>query len=380
MLAAGFEISEARALQLQAGIWNVPVAGIELNAYNPTNQKPFDIGQAGQKTLQIQQLIYMGGKKKKEVEWASKNVDIAAIQLEDLLRELKFQLHSTYCNLYFNQMKIEVTQKQVNQIDTLISRYRVQMLKNNVPMKDLYRLQSLYLRISENLKNLKQIETDEMNKLKLICGTDKAIVVRLDNLYEVINKNENFNLEEPQLLELAKSNHPKFKLIQKMLESDSLYLVWQRSINTPDVNLGLAYDQRGGAFNNQIGVTLEIPLNLWQPNRGNIELAKARWSKQAINAKFSQEQLKNEIHMAVVNFNLSKENYTRQKNVRMDEYNLVYNGMISNFMKGNIGMLEFIDFMESYYDTNELMNDNLRSFYIAGELINYNTNTNLMNQ
>ena len=102
LLASHYNIDASKALTIQARIWDNPVISAELNAYNPDRDKYFDIGKQGQKVFGIEQLIYLGGKKRNEIKLAQTNEQLAELQFNDLLRTLKLQLRKSFYTVYYN--------------------------------------------------------------------------------------------------------------------------------------------------------------------------------------------------------------------------------------------------------------------------------------
>lgn len=380
LLAGEYDIKAADALVVQAGIWQLPVAEAEINAYNPGAQKVFDAGKAGQKTLEINQLIHMGGKKKHEVDWASAEAGLRRTEFQELLVNLRYELRVAYVKLYFTEAKIEMVHNQALKLDTLIVSYGVQAKKNNLSFKDLYRLQSLQLRINEYLRQLRMERTELQNKLKILCGTSNQIQVQFKP--SEFNRNRRVMTDKSldSLKQIAAKNSPALAVAKKEMQSDSMYLVWQRSLNTPDISIGLGYDQRGGAFDNQIGVKLQVPLRLWSVNRGNVMMSEMKLNATQYLFEESKKRVLSEIDNQVDAYRNAERNLQVQNSIDLNLYQEVFEGMMSNFVKGNIGILEFIDFMESYSDTINQMNENLLNLYVIGEEINKTTGLNVYNQ
>jgi cobalt-zinc-cadmium efflux system outer membrane protein len=94
LLAQQYDISQAEADVIQAKIWDLPQLELSANAYDPQNKKTFHIGQS--KEASVSQLIYLGGKKKNEVEFAKSNVELAKLQFSQLLASLRAQLRTTF--------------------------------------------------------------------------------------------------------------------------------------------------------------------------------------------------------------------------------------------------------------------------------------------
>ncbi|MDI1303968.1 MAG: TolC family protein, partial [bacterium] len=102
LLASHYNIDASKALTIQARIWDNPTLTADLNAYNPERGKYFDIGTQGAKSFGIDQLIYLGGKKRNEVKLAQTNEQLAELGFNDLLRTLKLHLRKSFYTVYFN--------------------------------------------------------------------------------------------------------------------------------------------------------------------------------------------------------------------------------------------------------------------------------------
>jgi cobalt-zinc-cadmium efflux system outer membrane protein len=85
LLAEQYNINAAKAAVIQSRIWELPYLSGEFNAINPQDRRVLEVGSHGQKSLAVQQLIYLGGKKKNEIEFAKSNVVLAELQFEQLL-------------------------------------------------------------------------------------------------------------------------------------------------------------------------------------------------------------------------------------------------------------------------------------------------------
>jgi outer membrane protein, heavy metal efflux system len=374
LLAEQFNINAAQAAVIQARIWELPYLSVELNALNPQQQRAFDVGGRGQKTLAIQQLIYMGGKKKNEIEFAKSNVGLAELQFEQLVRTLRFQLRQQYYSLYFDLRKIESITSQVARVDTLTQAYTVQVQKGNIPLKDLVRLQSLALNLGNELTSLQQNAIQEQRDLSLLTGVSTPIIplvteAELQTRYEASTVP---GVDE--LLEMAKENNPDYRSFLKIMESNELYLKWQRSLATPDLTAGASYDQRGGAFNNQVNLTLGVPLPFWNRNRGNIKVAEWQVGQSRLQKDYKLLELRTQIQSALRAWEQQQAQY-RQLASSTQNFDIVYNSIIQNFRRGNISILEFTDFMESYNQSVLQMNELRKQLILSEEAVNQLVNT-----
>lgn len=374
LVAEQFNVDAAKAAIIQAKVWDNPYVSGEVNLYNPNNQQYFDAGANGQKAFAIQQLIYLSGKRRNEIALAKTNGNIAQLQFEDALRNLKAALKQSFYTIYFEQKKIEISDKQLTNLDTLIKAYAVQTNKGNVAMKDLVRLQALYFSLKNDRTILIQSLIDEQQKLKLITGIIAEITPSVSSLskYYLPSKALRYSLDS--LYSMAINNRPDYLLALKNIESNELSVRLQKAIARPDLTLGTAYDQRGGAFNNQINLTFGMPLPVWNKNKGNIKIAEIQLQQSKTMQNYAAQQIKNEVYTNYKKWSEANKNYQYLTTSSTESFELVYQGVISNFKKNNITILEFTDFMESYNQSIQNFNEISKALVLSSEDLSKSVN------
>jgi len=376
LLASQYNIDASKALTIQARIWDNPSLTAELNAYNPERNQYFDIGKQGQKAFGIEQLIYLGGKKRNEIKLAQTNEKLAELQFNDLLRTLKLQLRKSFFTVYYNKKSLETTDNQLAHIEDLINSYSVQVQKGNIPLRDLVRLQSLYLNFKNERMEVINENIEEEANLKLLLNSTESIVPDISK--EEFNKylvTIPFDLKTFQ--DEAIANRPDYLAKQKDIESNEINVKWQKSLSIPDITVGANYDQRSGAFNKEANLTLGIPLPLWNKNKGNIKYAQTILEQSKIEKQNFDLQLQTEITSAWNKWDESRKNYVVIKPTVNSDFEAVYNGILTNFQKRNISLLEFTDFMESYNQASIQINELKKKVVLSGEELNSTINKDL---
>ncbi|MBF6654972.1 TolC family protein [Flavobacterium columnare] len=376
LIAQQYNIEVSKAQIIQAKIWQQPLVSGEVNLYNPEKKLYFDVGVTGQKAFAIQQLIYMGGKKRNEVAFAKSNSQLAELQFEQVMLSLKYQLAQSFSSVYFDNQKIKVINEQIEKLESLLSAYNEQAKKGNVSLKDVVRLQTLVLGLKNDKVSITKDIISNQQTLSLITGISEVIEPNLNEKKILDDYSATFFSKEDMKKKLIENN-PEYLWTQKMTESQELYLKWQRSLNTPDVTLGGSYDQTGGAFKNQVNLTFAVPLPLWRQNKGNVAIAKAQLEQSKTNLEYKKQELENSLDTAY----LIWQQYTQQyKTILEDdkkELEAVYEGIVQNFERRNITLLEFTDFMESYNEAVIQKNEIKKQWVISGIGINYITNSQI---
>lgn len=368
LLAEQYNINIADADILQAKIWELPQISGYINAYNPEDRKVLDAGKA--KGFEVTQLIYMGGKKKNEVAFAKSNKDLAQLQFTQLLVELRTQLHTNYYNLYYEKLKLENTNKQLGYMNDLLKAYKVQSAKGNVSLKDEVRLQSMVIQLNnDKLAITKDILEFEQN-LKVLTGITENIEPQIsDEEAKEILAAQPFG-DESDLKRKAIENNADYLFNLKLIDNSKLYAQWQKSLNVPDLNVGAEYDQNSGTFRNEINLKVGIPIPLWKVNKGNVQKANYTIEQNRRNAEFQKLNLETKVQAAFQMWKNQYEQLLEIKSTDLDNLDLVYNGILKNFRNGNVNLIDFTDFMESYRQTSLQIYDMKNELIQSAEQLN----------
>lgn len=371
LLAEQYNINIADADILQAKIWELPQLSGYVNGYNPENRKVFNVGKA--KGFEVTQLIYMGGKKKNEIAFAKSNKELAQLQFSQLLVELRMQLHTNYYNLYYERLKLENTNKQLGYMNDLLKAYKIQSAKGNVSLKDEVRLQSIVIQLNNDKVGINKNILEFEQNLKVLTGITESIEPEIsESEAREILALQPFG-EEDELKRKALENNADYLFNLKLIENSKLYAQWQKSLNVPDLNLGAEYDQASGTFNNEINLKVGIPIPLWKSNKGNVEKANYAILQNQRNADFQKLNLETKVESAFQIWRNQYDQLAEIKSKDLDNLDLVYNGMLKNFRNGNISLIEFTDFMESYRQTAlqiyDMKNDLIQSAEQLNQLV-----------
>ena len=170
LLASKYQVSTADAAIIQAKLYPNPNFAIEQGVYNQDTKKWFDLSSTGETALSLQQLIILAGKRNKQIDMAKINSQISLYQFYDLVRTLRYELRSSFYGIYFLRDAIEVYDKEIESLKTLIDVYTVQYNKGNIAFKELARLQALEFSLQNERLDLVKQSTEKQLNLSLLTG------------------------------------------------------------------------------------------------------------------------------------------------------------------------------------------------------------------
>jgi cobalt-zinc-cadmium efflux system outer membrane protein len=345
LMASAMNIEAQKAQEIQAKLFPNPVLTADFNAIDPENNQIFHLGSGGQQSLQIEQLILLGGKRKSQIDLAKTSTQMAELALLDLMRQLKFQLHTGLFLISQKQLLISKYDKQLILLDEIVSAYEIQVPKGNIPLKDLVRLKGVYLNLSNERAAIYSDYFEQMTMVQTLLQTKKIITpIILDSEIRSFVLPINVN----DLFQEAIQNRPDLLMSQKDLTFAQQYFTLQQKLAKPDITLFASYDQRGGAFQRQVNLGFAIPLMFWNKNQGNIKTAQALIQTKNYAYEGLKSQVIAEVNGTYLQYQQTVKEYMKNSKLYNDDFEITLKGMTENFQKGNVSVLEFVDFFESY--------------------------------
>jgi len=345
LMASAMNVEAQKAQEIQAKLFPNPVLTADFNAIDPENERLFHVGSGGQQSLQIEQLILLGGKRKSQIDLAKTSTQMAELALQDLMRQLKFQLHTGLFLISQKQLLVSKYDKQLNLLDEIVSAYEIQIPKGNIPLKDLVRLKGVYLNLSNERAAIYSDYFEQMTKIQTLLQT-KKIVSPIITDSEIRSFVLPINVND--LFKEAIQNRPDLLMSQKDLTFAQQYFTLQQKLAKPDITLFASYDQRGGAFQRQVNIGFAIPLTFWNKNQGNIKSAQAQIQTKNYEYEGLKSQVIAEVNGTYLQYQQTIKEYLKNSKLYNEDFEITLKGMTDNFQKGNVSVLEFVDFFESY--------------------------------
>jgi cobalt-zinc-cadmium efflux system outer membrane protein len=373
LLAEKYRIESTKALEIQEGLWENPNLAVELNAYNSTKSRAFDVGNQGQKIVQLQQMLTTAGKRNKRVALAMENTRMTEYEFYDLLRTLKFQLREPFVESYFLQKSVALLDSQVATLRSTIVAFEREYNRNNVSLKEVIRLKALLFELTNNRSELVYEMADNQRELRELLQVEGIVVPLVDS--SLIKKYRIVGLDLQQLQEKALQSRADLRVAQSLTRQSELNHSLQKALAVPDVTVGAIYDQQGSYINNYLGVTFSMDIPFFNRNQGNIKSSKSHIDYQKAYERVKTNTVKNEVQAAVQKVAEAEKSYQSLELQFTEQFGILSKGVYANFQKRNIALQEFTDFIETYNESskqfNRLQADRIRVYeelnYAVGE-------------
>lgn len=345
LLASSMNIEAQQARVIQAKLYPNPVFTADINVYDPENNKVLHTGRTGQKSFQVEQLILLGGKRRSEIEIAKTNAAIAELEFQQLARQLKFQLR---CDLYsagLQQLLLSRYNSQLELLNTLLSAYQAQADKGNIPLKEVVRLKGAYLKLNNDRSDLLRQYFETQARLQTLLQTSSTVIFQFSEpeIEQYIRQVTLDDIRSEALL-----SRPELLIMHQNKSLAEQYFQYQKRLAIPDISLFASYDQRSGAFNNQLNAGISIPLPLKNRNQGNIRSAHFQIREAEYDLQKMESEMISTLQNAYAHYMQTITEYRKANAMYNDDFEITVRGMTDNFQKRNVSIIEFIDFFESY--------------------------------
>lgn len=375
LLAAHYGVRSDSALIRQARLWDNPTLNIDQNVYVPgdgffRHGEDASGNSRGQVYVQVQQLIQLGGKRRNAVSMAGVNAGISQLQFEETLNSLRLSLREDLLQsekLFQNGALLQTILEKLQIMERGISG---QYEAGNVSRKDWLRVQGLVenmrLELAENARASEALQT-ELRVLLNLQG-DTLIVPQSNLLHERPQlPPQSFD----ELLLLAQKNNPTYLIAEKQLEYQHLNFRYQRSLAVPDLELGPNYDRASNFAPNYFGLTLGLPIPLWNRNQGNIKAAAFTMQQQQAATDEAGLKLESALRSAYRNLQSALNLATPHQEHFYDDYRQLFDKVAESYRERQISLIEFIDYLDSYEDIQDKQLQQQLNLQLAKESLNY---------
>jgi len=379
LVASRFNIDAAKAAVSQAGLWSNPTFSLEQNIYNQYTGKWFDVTATGNTGIQIQQLFLLAGKRGKQVRLAEIDAENAGNEFFDVMRALKFRLRTSLYDLYFLRQSVGFYDESIATLSKTVTVTEGVYERRSILLAELLRLKSL----------LFSLQNERLGLLGKIADCESALRVLLRdttgarNAYVTVLNTDRLEIFRPDSLQWADAagaalaNRPDLKKAYSTVLREEANLEYQKSLATPDLTVGGLWSRAGSYIPDYYALTLSIDLPIFNRNQGNIDVSARTLESDRAMHDNERKTVLEEVSAALRRASELERLYRSFDRKFPLQYHALVDGMIANYQKRNMSVIEFTDFIESYRTSmlqmNQLGNDRADSM----EMLNYVTGTDL---
>jgi cobalt-zinc-cadmium efflux system outer membrane protein len=344
LVANHFKIDISRALVLQSKYWDNPTLYTDQNLYDG---KFFDHSDGnGQIYIQLQQLIKTAGKRKKLIQLSNDEVLSSEQEFNDLMRNLDYLLTTDFNTLAQLQSSLDLFEKGSASLQQLSLAMEAQFKTGNISSRENLRVKGLlFLTESEKTEVNKQI-SDLQRELQTMLSLDSNTMVKAMPVDPSPLLQYDPSLQD--LLDTANRNRPDLALSHINKYTQEHNVSYQKALSKPDLNVGVEYDKSNSYVPNYWGLVISFPVPILNRNKGNIRAAEISVEQAGVLEMQSKIRAEQEVIAAYKKFKTMTDAWKHGAAPLEQQYDAMLINMTRSYQERQIGLLEFIDFFQSY--------------------------------
>jgi cobalt-zinc-cadmium efflux system outer membrane protein len=370
VLAQRYNITAAQALAIQARLIDNPTILVDQNALQQSIHRQDAVGNnpdmnRNQVAIQVQQLFSLAGRRRAAGRTQQQAAVVEAFNLEDLVRTLRFQLRTTFYDIYFRHLTLRVYDGEIPQLRHTVDLYQGQFEKGNIALKEVIRLKAFLFTLETERLGLITDQANAQADLHILLrdSTRSAYQPAVDS--RRVQELSLAPYPEQQLVDTALVRRADLLSRRAEVQRQELNLRLQRAVATPDLAVGYSYDRFGSYFNNYNSLTLGIAVPIFNRNQGNIAAAKAQISNAQAQAAQQQLVVRRDVQEA---YQIAQRQDDLYQHTSRDTtpFSRLIDNIEQSYTKRLISIVEYLDFYEAYKNNvlqiNTLRANRMRAF------------------
>lgn len=378
LLAQKYNIDAQKALIIQARLYPNPNINLNRGFYHPDSKKFFVGGTDGETSLGLSQLIILAGKRNKQIKIAETNSKLAEYQFYDLLRTLKYTLRTDFFNIYYMQQSAKVYDEEIRSLQQVVTAFQQQQGKGYISEKEIVRIKAQLYSLQSEYNDLVNQINDTQSELRLVLQVKNYYVNPLadDNQIAALNPTK-YSLTT--LIDTAYTARTDLKIVKATVDLSKQVYSLQKSLAVPDITLQSGYDEQGSYIHsfNSVGFGIDIPI--FNRNQGNIKSAKYGIDINVTLEKSIEATVEEQVSRALLKTLDHDKLFKKIDPSFGKDFERLMKEVVLNYQRRNIGLLDFIDFYDSYKQNTLQINKIKYNRVSAFEGLNFYTGTNFFN-
>lgn len=377
LIAQRYNIDNANAAVITARLFPNPDFSFSNGIYasNTTEGPAYK-----EQSVGLSQLFTTAGKRNKSIRLAKIEVQQARYQFFDLLRTLKFTLRNDFYSIYYQEQSAKVYDEEISSLAKTLSAFKEQYAKGNIAQKEVLRIQSQLYSLQTEYNNLLVTIDTTQSEFKMLIKAAPGVYIQpqVDNSLD--GKEVVAGVPYQRLLDSAYNNRYDLKNSKAAVEYSALNLKLQKATAVPDVSLSVNFDKLGAYSNNYLGGGIAFSLPFFNRNQGAISQARIAIDQSNVQLQNQQNQVESDVATNYKGALRLEKLYNSFDPQFKDDFNHLIQEVYINYQKRNIGLLEFLDFYDSYKTNTIQLNTLQLNRVLSLEQLNYVTGTPFFNQ
>lgn len=358
LTAAERDIGMASGRDRQAAALPNPDLSLEMD--NALGSGPYQRFDLAEQTLQISQLVELGGKREARMAAAGAGVGVAKWEREAIRLQVMAETTAAFAAVLGEQQRVRVLQTQAEAISRLTP-----LLQQRVDAGASSPAEISRARVAADFARV------ELNRARAALGTARRELALLIGLPEAKFGRATGNLLRvnappplPRLLKEAMRN-PQLTRFTALQTQRRAELRSAQAKAVPDVTLGVGYRHYNDTADNGMRFTLSVPIPLFDRNEGGIAEARESLLKTETEEAIARNTLVSQLGRAHDQLKAAYDEVILLRSSTIPGARNAFEGVEGGYSQGRYTLLELLDAQSSLTDAAMRELDALVTFHTA---------------
>lgn len=383
LIAAQYNIDQARAEQVVAGAIPNPVFGVQVSeiSNNPNmgsnatgcNHSP-SVSCGPAEYFSFSQLIEVAGKRGLRMQSSGFAAQAAESDLRDAVRIFSNMVRDAYFDLLQAQKNRWLAQEIANHYQQISQANDLRLKSGDIAEADYLRVKMEGLRAQSDLDSAQAVVEQAQAALAvLLRWPEQSLRIEAKDAWPAL-ADIGQTRDKNELIDRALQQRPDLQADKQRAEQANKELELARRLKYPDVtvNAGYARDPSNNALNSAF-VGFSVPLPLFYQYQGEADKATVSLNQSQLAVEQTELSIRNDVVGALAAWNSADKIVKRFDSGLLDDARNVRDSAELAFRKGATGVLDFIEAQRSYKsvmrDYFEAMINRTNAYYDLGKAL-----------
>jgi cobalt-zinc-cadmium efflux system outer membrane protein len=351
LIAAHFNIDDARAQEIISGAIPNPVFSFSLGALSPSmfQHQYSNTNSLPAITPQIQQLIETAGKRRLRIESSELATEAVSFDLQDTTRILTNAVRHSYYSLLLAQKTAAVANDNFERYREILRVNAVRLKVGDIAATDFTRMEVESLKAQSDQDQAKTALNQARADLLLLLGwPENSLDIMAVETWAKAN-NSIAKSGQEQLVNQAIERRPDLQAARVRIDQSEKMLTLANRLTIPDVTVN-AYYQRdpGNFFTDSGGIGFSVPLPLFYHQEGEISKARVALQTSELAVKQAEQGVRADVMKALSAWQSADAISQRFETAVVKRIEQLRKAQELAYQKGAIGLLDLIDAERNY--------------------------------
>lgn len=283
------------------------------------------------------------------IDSKEKSIEAQKLFYENLKWSTAYQVSEYYYALHNYSELSQSLDNALQSFTNLAESARYRLSEGDISEYELQRILVELNKLKTTASKIDLQKTKLGNNLKLFIGFD----TKTKNFTVFPELKKDFNYTENKLIQTALDKRIDVKAFQLIIESENLYLSYNKLKIIPEINFTAGYKKLIDNFSGSV-LQLDFEIPLFNRNQTNIEQSEIQLSILEKELLFLKEKIKTEVIESFYNYNVNKVLHEDINNLQFEN---IFTTSAFSYEQGEISLVEFIDGINAFVDGIVLANE-----------------------